>query len=134
MAAGLMQNHVRDPELIARAQAAGGEAPICSDLDGTVVKSNMLMETLVALLRQKPLAAFLVPFWLARGRAALKRELAARTTVDVALLPYDDELMALLRREQAAGRRIVLATAADHLIAEPIGRHLGFDEVIASDG
>jgi 4-hydroxybenzoate polyprenyltransferase len=134
MAAGFMQNHVRDPELIARAEAAAGEPPICSDLDGTVVKSNMLMETLVALLRQKPFTAFLVPFWLLRGRAALKRELAAHATVDVSLLPYDENLMTLLRGEQAAGRRIVLATAADRLIAEPIGRHLGFDEVLASDG
>jgi 4-hydroxybenzoate polyprenyltransferase len=33
------------------------------------------------------------------------------------------------------GRRIVLVTAADRAIAEPIARHLGlFDDVIASDG
>src|SRR2546423_778057 len=132
----VMQDHLRDPQLMtARAQAAGGDGPICSDLDGTLVKSNMLMETLAALVRQKPLSVLLVPFWLMQGRAPLKRALAERTTIDVSVLPYDEDLLALLRGEHAAGRKIVLTTAADEIIARPIAAHLGiFGDVLASDG
>jgi phosphoserine phosphatase len=129
-----MENPAPDAELIAHARAAAGEGPICSDLDGTVVKSNLLMETLICLLRERPFAALRIPLWFLRGRAALKRELASCAPLDVALLPYDDRLLALLRAEQARGRRVVLATAADQLIADRVGDHLGFDEVIASDG
>ena len=109
--------------------------PICSDLDGTLVKSNMLMETLAALLKQQPLAALAVPFWLLRGRARLKRELAKRVDTDASLLPYDVKLVGFLRGQHEAGRKIVLSTAADAIVANKIAAHLGiFDDVIASDG
>jgi 4-hydroxybenzoate polyprenyltransferase/phosphoserine phosphatase len=109
--------------------------PLCVDLDGTLVRTDMLFESLVAALRRNPLVAFLVPFWLMGGRANLKQHLARHAPFDPAVLPYDEDLVALLRRERAAGRRILLATASDVRIAEAIARHLGvFDEVVASDG
>jgi 4-hydroxybenzoate polyprenyltransferase/phosphoserine phosphatase len=109
--------------------------PLAVDLDGTLLKSDMLMETLAAVVRERPLLAFAMPFWLARGRAALKRELAQRARIDAALLPYDEVLMAELRRQRAAGRKLVLATGSDEIVARRIADHLGlFDEVIASDG
>jgi 4-hydroxybenzoate polyprenyltransferase len=93
------------------------------------------METLAAVVRERPLLLFVLPFWLTRGRASLKRELASRARVDAALLPYDENLVAELRHQSAAGRTVVLATAADELVARRIADHLGFfDEVIASDG
>jgi 4-hydroxybenzoate polyprenyltransferase len=109
--------------------------PLCVDLDGTLVKSNLLIETLVGVLKQRPLLAFALPLWLMRGRAALKRELAARAEVDVALLPYDEQLLETLRRERLSGRPVYLATAADEGIARRIAAHLGlFDDVVASNG
>ena len=109
--------------------------PLCVDLDGTLVRSNVLIESLVGALKKRPLLAFAVPFWLMRGRAALKQELAARSSIDVAVLPYDDKLLADLRRERLAGRNVYLATAADESIARQIADHLGlFDGVVASNG
>jgi 4-hydroxybenzoate polyprenyltransferase len=109
--------------------------PLCVDLDGTLVRSNVLVETLVGALKQQPLVVFAVPFWLARGRAALKRELAARADIDVSRLPYDDKVLADIRRERLAGRSVYLATAADEAIARRIADHLGlFDDVVASNG
>ncbi len=65
----------------------------------------------------------------------MKSELARRGEIDVSVLPYDANVVDELRRERAAGRRIVLATAADSSIARRVADHLGlFDEVIASDG
>jgi 4-hydroxybenzoate polyprenyltransferase len=130
-----MQNHVRDPSVSRPASGAGGTVPLCVDLDGTLLKSDMLMETLAGVLRRHPLLALAVPFWLLRGRAALKSELARRAEIDVTHLPYDRELLKELQRQRSEGRRIYLATASDELVARKIADHLGiFDGVIASDG
>lgn len=108
---------------------------MCVDLDGTLVKTDMLMESLASAAKHAPYIVLALPFWLARGRATLKRELALRARIDVAALPYDQNVLALLRRERAAGRPLVLATACDVSIARRIADHLGiFDEVVASDG
>ncbi|HZI30854.1 MAG TPA: apolipoprotein N-acyltransferase, partial [Candidatus Binatia bacterium] len=74
-------------------------------------------------------------FWWMRGRARLKQKLAARVQVDPATLPYHERFLAWLRQEKSAGRKIILATASDLNMAQPIAAHVGvFDEVLASDG
>ena len=109
--------------------------PLGVDLDGTLVKTNLLLESYLALLKQRPLAFFMLPLWLLRGKAYLKQEIAQRVTLDVSCLPYREPLLAFLRAERKAGRKLILATAADKHIAEQIAEHLGiFDTVIASDG
>ena len=109
--------------------------PLAVDLDATLVKSDMLMESLVAALKRAPWLVVAIPFWLARGRARLKSELAQRADIDVAVLPYDEGVLAELRHARTAGRTLVLATAADESIARRIAAHLGlFDAVMASDG
>lgn len=108
--------------------------PLCVDLDGTLIRSDMLFESALSLLRRNPLYLFSFVLWLARGRAHLKREIARRAEVDPATLPYDQRVVDWLREE--AGRRPrVLCTASDAALANGIAEHLGlFDEVMASDG
>ena len=107
---------------------------ICVDLDGTLLRTDTLVEMLVAALRFPRNWALLLRQLLA-GRAALKREAAALAPLDPATLPYEESLLRYLSEERASGSRIVLATAADRAIAERINLHLGlFHEVIASDG
>ncbi len=108
---------------------------LCVDLDGTLIRGNVLWECVLVLLRTRPITLLLIPFWLLAGRACLKRKLAARIPLDPALLPYRQQVLDLLRREKAAGRRIALTTASDRELAEAISSYLGlFDEVHASDG
>lgn len=115
--------------------ARDAAVPLAVDLDGTLVKSDMLMESLAAALKRAPWLVLALPFWLLRGRARLKSELARRANIDVATLPYDENVLAELRRAHASGRTLVLATAADEGIAKRIADHLGlFDAVMASDG
>jgi len=109
--------------------------PLAVDLDGTLVRSDLLMESLAAALKRNPFAVLALPLWLARGRAALKSELAKRSDVDASLLPYDPAVLRELRRQRAEGRWLILATAADNALAQRVADHLGlFDDVIASDG
>ena len=110
-------------------------APLCVDLDGTLLKTDLLFESLARLLKQKPWMMLLVPFWLLRGKAALKRTLARHVSMNPALLPYNQPFLEWLRAEKSRGRELFLATAADALLAEAVAAHLGiFTAVIASDG
>lgn len=105
------------------------------DLDGTLIRTDMLHESALKLLREHPLQTLRIPFWLRSGKAVLKARLAERTHLDPGTLPYDGALLDWLRMQRAAGRKLVLCTASDQQIARQIASHLGiFDEVIASDG
>ncbi len=109
--------------------------PLCVDLDGTLVKSDTLLDSLLLLVRLRPLRELQSPSWALRGKAALKREVAARVTLDVDHLPYNRPLIAYLKEQKAAGRKIYLATGADSETAERVAGHFDFfDGVLASDG
>ena len=71
--------------------------PLVVDLDGTLVKTDSLIESFLALILQNPLYVFVVPLWLLRGRAYLKQQISRRVTLDVSLLPYNQELLNYLR-------------------------------------
>ena len=108
---------------------------LCVDLDGTVIRGDLLWECVLALLKTRPFTLLLLPLWMIRGKAHLKRQLAARTQLNPARLPYRDEVLELIRKERRTGRKVALVTAADRELAEVIARYLDlFDEVHASDG
>lgn len=109
--------------------------PLVVDLDGTLIRTDLLHESALQLARSRPLQALLLPVWLAQGKAAMKRRIAERTALDASTLPYDGALLDWLRSERARGRRLVLCTASDARFARAVADHLGlFDEVMASDG
>jgi 4-hydroxybenzoate polyprenyltransferase len=116
-------------------RSRSNSAPLYVDLDGTLIKTDLLFESLARLLKQKPWLLLMVPFWCLQGRAALKRKLAKHIVIDVASLPYNLPLLEWLRHEKAANRRLVLATAAEESLAKQIADYIGlFDGVLASDG
>jgi 4-hydroxybenzoate polyprenyltransferase/phosphoserine phosphatase len=109
--------------------------PLCVDLDGTLVKSDTLVDSLLVLLRTRPELAFKLPGRLLHGKAALKAFVTESISLDVAHLPYNRTLLQFLHEERAKGRPIYLATGADIAIAERVAAHLGiFSGVLGSDG
>lgn len=105
------------------------------DLDGTLIATDLLHESSLQLLRGSPLAALRIPAWLLRGKAFLKRQIAERVTLDASVLPYRPDVLDIIREAREQGRRVVLATASDALLADAVAQHLGlFDHVLASDG
>ena len=50
--------------------------PLVVDVDGSLVGGDLLIEGIARLLAAAPLRLFALPFWLAGGRAALKRRVA----------------------------------------------------------
>jgi 4-hydroxybenzoate polyprenyltransferase len=117
---------------------AGSPRPgvaLCVDLDGTLVKSDTLVDTVLVLARQKPVEVLRIPGWIAQGKASFKRHLTGAVSLDVEHLPYNQPLLEYLRREFEHGRAIYLATAADRTLAERVAAYLGiFAGVLASDG
>ena len=109
--------------------------PLCVDLDGTLVKSDTLLDSVIVLTRQHPEALLKFPQWLGEGKAAFKRHIGSTVVLDVAHLPYNRHLLQYLEKQKAQGREIYLATGADAALAERVAEHLGlFTGVLASDG
>ena len=105
------------------------------DLDGTLVKSDTLLDSVIVLARQSPGSLLRFPTWILQGKAAFKHNVSSFVALDVVQLPYNQPLLQYLRQQHAVGREIYLATGADHLLAERVAAHLGlFTGVLASDG
>ena len=64
----------RYPSSVERGQQIGSfeiETPLVVDLDGTLVHTDLLIESFLTLIKQNPLYLFDVLFWFLRGKAYL---------------------------------------------------------------
>ena len=114
--------------------SAATNAPLVVDLDGTLTPTDTLVESLVKAVKQSPLNLLRLPFWLMKGRASFKDDVAAQAVIAAEHLPYCEPLLDYLREEKRKGRQIVLATAAHQSIAEGVAKHLGlFDQILATE-
>ncbi len=105
------------------------------DLDGTLLRSDMLHESFWSAFSTRWQTPFKAAAALLQGRAALKRCLAEMSDVDVTTLPYDDAVLDYIRAHRDAGGKVALVTASDQVLADRIAAHLGvFDEVHGSAG
>lgn len=110
------------------------KTPLCVDLDGTLVRTDTLVESFFLLVKKNPFYVFMCILWLFRGKAVLKNKIANRVTIKAELLPYNKELLALLYEEHAKGRELWLCTAANEKFAQAVADYLSiFSEVIASN-
>lgn len=116
-------------------RATVGRRVIAVDLDGTLIRSDLLIESVFLMLRYQPLLFLKAVFWLLKGKAYFKRRVADVATPVIATLPYNKPLMAWLESQKALGDvHLVLATASDARLARQVADHLGiFDEVLGTE-
>lgn len=115
-------------------QTEYGNIPLIVDLDGTLTPTDTLVESVIRLIKKNPVDLLRIPFWILKGRAAFKSNIASRINFSAENLPFRQSFVDYLRREREKGRRIILATAAHHSIAEAVAVKLGlFDSIIATD-
>jgi 4-hydroxybenzoate polyprenyltransferase len=108
--------------------------PLYVDVDGTLLRTDLLMESIFALLRQNPWSLLRLPIWLLKGKAYLKHQVASRVHIDPVSLPYREDLLAFLKAESERGRKVYLATASHKKLVQPIADQLGFiSGVLATD-
>jgi 4-hydroxybenzoate polyprenyltransferase/phosphoserine phosphatase len=103
------------------------------DLDDTLIQTDSLFETFWSACAVKWHTPLIAAAQLLKGPLALKERLAAIAAIDPALLPYNDEVLEVIRDWKARGGRVALVTASVQRTADAIAEHLGvFDEVHGS--
>jgi len=111
------------------------DAPLCVDLDGSLLAGDSLHEGLLAGVVAAPRRFAAALGQLGHGKAAFKRAVAALTMVRPDGLPYNLPLLTFLQDERAKGREIALYSAADQSIVDAVASHLDvFDYARGSDG
>lgn len=109
--------------------------PLVVDIDGTLIKSDLLHETLMQFLALHPLEAWRVPLWLLDGKARVKRELAQRVGLDVSHIPFRAETIVVVDDAHEEGRPVYLASASERGLVERLADRLGgIAGVFATDG
>jgi 4-hydroxybenzoate polyprenyltransferase len=115
-------------------ELAGGTGlhrPLCVTLENAVLRTDILWESVLVLLRKRPWLLLLMPFWWMGGRDRIRRAVGKRVTLEASALPYRTELVEMLRSSAQKGRRIVLVTRTDVRLALAVADHLAlFDEVM----
>ena len=111
------------------------DAPLCVDLDGTLVATDTLRLSLLLLARRRPWQLVPAAGRILSGRAAFKDYVAGCILPDAGGLPWRAPVVGFLRAERQRDRRLILATAADYRVAALAADHLKiFDAVIATEG
>jgi 4-hydroxybenzoate polyprenyltransferase len=106
---------------------------LCIDCDGTLIKTDLLHEAFLLLLKQSPLKLGKLFFWFLKGKSFLKLKLSEAVEFNYSSLPYRGEILDLIKQERKKGRKIALATASPFKWAEGIEEHLNlFDKIIAT--
>lgn len=110
------------------------DIPLVIDLDGSLIQTDLLVESLLSYLKRNPLGLLRVLKWFIEGKYTLKEKLADITNPDATSLPYNKKVLQLIRNKRREGKKIILATASHRKLADMIAQHLKvFDAVWASE-
>jgi 4-hydroxybenzoate polyprenyltransferase len=110
------------------------QRPLIVDLDGTLLRTDLLIESFFLLLKRNILSIFLIPLWLLKGKANLKQQIADRVDIDASLLPFHADFLNYLKQQRSLGRKLILATASNVKFANAVAQEAAiFDTVMASD-
>jgi 4-hydroxybenzoate polyprenyltransferase/phosphoserine phosphatase len=99
--------------------------PLVVDLDGTLIKSDLLFEAIFRCLGKNPAAVFPLLRTLLKGKAHFKEALARTVQFDPELLPYDQTILRLIHEARSAGRPVYLASASNGRFVAAVVGHLG---------
>jgi 4-hydroxybenzoate polyprenyltransferase/phosphoserine phosphatase len=114
---------------------AAARIPLLIDLDHSLIRTDLLMETALAYAAANPFRITYFAAWVWQGRAHLKRKLAEAVDLEPDLIPVNEEVVALAVEAKREGRQVFLVTASDELLAQKIaGRFPFLDGVLSSDG
>lgn len=108
--------------------------PLCVDLDGTLIRTDVLSEALLVYLKKFPRKIFHILWWLSQGRAMLKKKIADEIDLDMSLMPINQQIVDLILKYKARGHKIYLVTAAPQKYGKVAAAHFGFfDGILTSN-
>lgn len=106
---------------------------LCVDLDGTLIRTDLTVESLLAAMKRHPFLVFWLPFWWLKGKSYLKHRLVHASALDVSVLPYQTEVLDLIDKARQDGRYVLLVTGSHESLARQVADHLPvFDAVLAT--
>ncbi|HRP01118.1 MAG TPA: UbiA family prenyltransferase [Candidatus Kapabacteria bacterium] len=109
------------------------DMPLCVDLDGTLIKTDLMLEAIPLLLKQNPIYILFIICWAFKGRLFLKEQLSKRVQIDFDTIPINEEVRNYLIEEKKQGRIIYLVTAAVQEYADVFQKRFKFfDDAIGS--
>lgn len=97
---------------------------IVVDLDGTLIRTNTLWESLLLLAKQEPFKFLIAPFWLLGGMSYLKKRIFDYVEPDASVLPYNTEILSFLQKSKEEGKTLILASATDERLVKKVAEHL----------
>jgi 4-hydroxybenzoate polyprenyltransferase len=104
------------------------------DVDGTLIRSDLLWEGFAWILTRRPRRLLPALLALSRGRPSLKALLARESAVNIDDLPIEPATLELIDNARAAGAKVVLASAAHESQVEDLKDRVGADLAWGSDG
>ena len=101
------------------------------DLDGTLVRGDLTFEMLALCLRWRPVLFIPVMVQFCFDKAGAKNRLAVQFAdkVDLATLPYEPAVMALIEEAQSQDRTVALVSGSDHTLVSRIAARFGIQHV-----
>lgn len=99
--------------------------PLVVDVDDTLLSTDLLVESFLALLASAPTDAFRALLRLRGGKADLKIAIADRIQFDWRTMPFDEDVLALIEQARRDGRPVYLASASDARLVQSLADHLG---------
>lgn len=115
---------------LAASRTDDGPIPLFVDVDGTLTRADISIESFVAYARQGFLHALRLMIWLIAGRAIAKTMVARHRRIEADRLPYRQEVLDLIAEARAQGRPVILASASHWTNIRRIARHLGLDAMV----
>lgn len=113
---------------------AQDQRPLVVDLDGTLIRSDLLIEAFFGELGRNLGSLPNLALALLQGKAAFKHRLSAAEHMDPATLPYDTAVLERIHQARAIGRRVYLASASHENLVQAVADHLGlFDGWFATN-
>ena len=108
------------------------DCPLYVDLDGTLIKQDSFHESLLAVFKRQPGLIFKMLWWLLRGKAYFKQQLAVWVLPGDVLPVVNPDFIAWLEIQKKR-RPLYLATASEASMAHRMAQHFGlFNGVIAT--
>ncbi|MDR7147411.1 UbiA family prenyltransferase [Rhizobium sp. BE258] len=105
------------------------------DLDGTLVRSDLFLESIFDSIARNGWRALLPSNSAIGSRAGLKAHFAGLSQIDYARLPFSEQVLASIVAAKDQGRKVYLATAANRQHAEAVAAQMPLllDGIFASD-
>ena len=105
--------------------------PLVVDLDGTLLLSDTLLESLIFVLFHRPSLIPAVLLNLFKGKSSLKDLLTSNISINISRMPKRKEVEDLISEAKNDGRVVVLATASHEIVAKQLSE--SFDEIFATN-